>query len=160
MARAGGDADLYELIPFGQSREIKLAWGICCHPFGEDHLTRWLGTMFLRVTTLIAAASAAAAIGSAAPAAHADTPDQQFLNLVHSNGVGGQDDTLITYAHEFCTINGWLPSGPALYGQGAWPGQLYIVQTAPRAECLSWRQFATEKYQLRDVVKSPATPRC
>jgi Protein of unknown function (DUF732) len=86
--------------------------------------------MFLRVTTLIAAASATAAIGSVAPAAHADTPDQQFLNLVHSNGVGGQDDTLITYAHEFCNINGWLPSGPALYGQGVLPAQLYTIKVA------------------------------
>jgi hypothetical protein len=89
-----------------------------------------VGHMLFRVTTLIAAASAAATIGSVAPAAHADTADQQFLNLVHSNGVGGQDDTLVTFAHEFCGTNGWLPSGPALYGQGVLPGQLYTIKIA------------------------------
>jgi hypothetical protein len=88
------------------------------------------------VATLIAAAGATAAIGSAAPDAHADNPDQQFLNLVHSNGVGGQDDTLIAFAHEFCNNVAWPPSVPALYGQGVWPQQLFIVRTsASRVYC-------------------------
>jgi hypothetical protein len=95
--------------------------------------------MFLRVATLIAAASATAAIGSAAPDAHADpqTKDQQFLNMVRSNGVGGQDDTLITYAHEFCTsTTGVLPSRPVLYGQGVQPEQFYTIkEAASRAYC-------------------------
>ncbi len=92
--------------------------------------------MFLRVTTLIAAASATATIGSATPAAHADTADQQFLNLVHSNGVGGQDDSLIAFAHEFCDTNGPYGTVLPLYGQGVWPGQLYIVKVAAsRAYC-------------------------
>jgi hypothetical protein len=82
------------------------------------------------VATLIAAASATATIGSAAAAAHADTPDQQFLNLVHSNGVGGQDDTLIAYAHDFCNNAGFLPTGGALIGQGVGPGQFYAVRVA------------------------------
>jgi hypothetical protein len=47
-----------------------------------------------------------------APAAHADTQDQQFLNLAHSNGVGGQDDSLVAYAHEFCNTNGAGESSP------------------------------------------------
>jgi hypothetical protein len=86
--------------------------------------------MFLRVATLIAAASATAAIGSAAPAAHADTADQQFLNTVHSHGVGGQDDTLIAYAHEFCNPAIFYPSGYALAGQGVQLGQFNVIQTA------------------------------
>ena len=87
--------------------------------------------MFLRVATLIAAASATAAIGSAAPAAHADTADQQFLNTVHSHGVGGQDDTLIAYAHEFCASDvGLYPSGYALSGQGVGLGQFNVIQAA------------------------------
>lgn len=92
--------------------------------------------MFLRLATLIAAAAATAATGSAAPAADADTPDQQFLNLVHSNGIRGQDDTLIAYAHEFCGGGPVLPSGGALFGQGVMPGQLYQVRVAAsRAYC-------------------------
>src|SRR5690349_16262646 len=93
--------------------------------------------MFLRVAALIAAASAAVTIGSAAPAAFADTPDQQFLNSVHSNGVGGQDDTLIAYGHEYCDITaGIYPSAGALMGQGVFGQQFYIVQVAAsRAYC-------------------------
>jgi Protein of unknown function (DUF732) len=89
--------------------------------------------MFLRVATFIAAASATATIGSAAPDAQADpqTQDQQFLNMVRSNNVGGQDDTLIKYAHEFCTMTTFtLPSRPDLYGQGLLPVGLYIVRVA------------------------------
>jgi hypothetical protein len=85
-------------------------------------------------------AAVAAAVGIAAatpaPAAHADTPDQQFLNLVHSNGVGGQDDSLIAFAHEFCDTNGPYGTLFPLYGQGVWPGQVFIVKTAAsRAYC-------------------------
>jgi hypothetical protein len=53
--------------------------------------------MFLRRAMLIAVASATAVSGLAAPDVHADpqTKDQQFLELVHSNGVRGHDDTLM-----------------------------------------------------------------
>ncbi len=51
--------------------------------------------------------------------AHADTQDQQFLNLVHSNGVGGQDDSLIAYAHEFCNTD----------GQNMWDTALPLART-------------------------------
>ena len=85
--------------------------------------------MILRVTTLIAVAAAAAAIGSTAPHAYADTPDQQFLNLVHSNGVGGQDDTLVAFAHQFCD-SVYMSSGWDLVGQGVSPGQIYVVKVA------------------------------
>jgi hypothetical protein len=86
--------------------------------------------------TLIAAASATAVLGLAIPTAHADAPDQQFLNLVHSNGVGGQDDSLIAFAHEFCDTNGPYGTLFPLYGQGVSPGQVFIVKTAAsRAYC-------------------------
>jgi hypothetical protein len=88
------------------------------------------------VATLIAAATATVAIGSLAPAAQADTPDQQFLNLVHSNGVGGQDDSLIAFAHEFCDTNGPYNTVFPLFGQGVFPGQIYTVKVAAsRAYC-------------------------
>ena len=74
----------------------------------------------------------------AAPAAHADTQDQQFLNLAHSNGVGGQNDSLIAYAHEFCNTDGnnmWDTALP-LAGQGVWPNQFYTLRVAAsRAYC-------------------------
>jgi hypothetical protein len=88
------------------------------------------------VATFIGVAGATAAIGSAAPAAHADTSDQQFLNLVHSNGVGGQDDSLISFAHEFCNTNGPYGTVFPLLGQGVLPGQIYTVKVAAsRAYC-------------------------
>jgi hypothetical protein len=66
----------------------------------------------------------------AAPA-NADNPDRQFLNLVHSNGVGGQDDSLIAFAHDFCDSNGpYYGTVFPLYGQGVLPGQVFIVKTA------------------------------
>jgi hypothetical protein len=83
-----------------------------------------------------AAAIVVGAVFGLLPRAHADTPDQQFLNLVHSNGVGGQDDSLIAFAHEFCDSNGPYGTVFPLYGQGVWPGQLFIVKTAAsRAYC-------------------------
>jgi Protein of unknown function (DUF732) len=88
--------------------------------------------MFLRHATLIAVASVTVLSGLAAPDAHADpkTKDQQFLDLVRSNGVGGDNDTLIKYAGEFCTRTGVLPSRPDLYAQGVLPVQLYTVRMA------------------------------
>ena len=88
----------------------------------------------------IALGFAAAAITAGAPLgiaqAHADTPDQQFLKLVHSNGVGGQDDSLIAFAHEFCDTNGPYNTVFPLFGQGVFPGQLYTVKVAAsRAYC-------------------------
>jgi hypothetical protein len=49
---------------------------------------------------------------------------------VHSNGVGGQDDSLIAFAHEFCDTNGPYGTVLPLAGQGVWPGQRFIVKTA------------------------------
>lgn len=97
--------------------------------------------MFRCAATLIAAASATAAIGLAAPDAHADpqTLDQQFLDMVHRNGVGGQNDTLVKYAGEFCASKTGvqLPSRPDLYGQGVRPDQFYIInEAASRVYCL------------------------
>jgi hypothetical protein len=88
--------------------------------------------MFRRVATLIAVASVTAASGLAAPDAHADARDQQFLDMVQKNGVGGQTQTLLDYAREFCasTTGVQLRSRPDLYAQGVLPVQLYIVRVA------------------------------
>lgn len=64
------------------------------------------------------------------PAVHADNPDQQFLNLVHSNNIAAQDDTLIAFAHEYCDNQQWMASGPALLGQGVGPAQIYQIKVA------------------------------
>ena len=60
---------------------------------------------YIKIGVALAAAVLASTLPKTAGIGHAETQDQQFLNLVHSNGVGGQDDTLIAYAHEFCDIN-------------------------------------------------------
>jgi hypothetical protein len=88
--------------------------------------------MFRRVATLIAVASATAASGLAAPDAHADPRDQQFLEMVHKNGIGGDNDTLLDYARQFCdsTTGVQLPARPDLYGQGVRPDQFYAINLA------------------------------
>jgi hypothetical protein len=90
--------------------------------------------MFRRVATLIAVASATAASGVAAPVAHADpqTENQLFLDMVHKNGIGGDDNTLLRYAAQFCdsTTGVQLPARPDLYGQGVRPDQFYAINLA------------------------------
>jgi Protein of unknown function (DUF732) len=88
--------------------------------------------MFRRVATLIAVASATAASGLAAPDAHADPRDQQFLEMVHKNGIAGDNDTLLDYARQFCdsTTGVQLPARPNLYGQGVRPDQFYAINLA------------------------------
>ena len=56
---------------------------------------------------------------------------------MHSNSVGGQDDSLIAFAHEFCDTNGpMFDTVFPLYGQGVLPGQIYILKVAAsRAYC-------------------------
>jgi len=69
--------------------------------------------------------------------AHADGPDQQFLDIVHANSIPGQDDALIAFARQFCTTNGplWDTVLP-LYGQGVNPGHIYPLKVAAtRAYC-------------------------
>jgi hypothetical protein len=51
---------------------------------------------------------------------------------VRSNGIaGGHDDTLITFAHEWCNSPavGIQPSQFDLQGQGVWPQQLWTLRT-------------------------------
>lgn len=84
------------------------------------------------LATVVASISALAMVF--APSAHADPAlDEQYLELVRSNGVtGGQDGALLAFAQQFCS-----PSPPPfldtvfpLYGQGVWPQQIFILQTA------------------------------
>jgi hypothetical protein len=52
--------------------------------------------LFFRVATLIAVASATAALGLVAPLAHADpTDDQRFLEMMQKSGIGGDADALL-----------------------------------------------------------------
>jgi hypothetical protein len=92
--------------------------------------------MFFRIATLVTAAAAAAVFW--APPGYADpAQDQQYLNMVRSNGVsGGQDPALIAFAQQFCSPNPppFLDTVGALYGQGVWPSQVYVLKvgcTAP-----------------------------
>jgi hypothetical protein len=88
--------------------------------------------MFRRVATFIAVTAATAASGLAAPDAHADPRDQQFLQMVHKNHIGGDDSTLVDYARQFCdsTTGVQLPARPDLYGQGVRPDQFYAINLA------------------------------
>ncbi|MDT5411210.1 MAG: hypothetical protein QOG14_3430 [Mycobacterium sp.] len=97
--------------------------------------------MFRRVATLIAVASATAASGLAAPDAHADPPDEQFLEVVHNNGIGGDAPTLLVYARQFCanTTGAQLPARPDLYGQGVRPDQFYAIDLAASRVYCPWR---------------------
>src|ERR1700759_47 len=99
--------------------------GIRSRRFVQRHPARGSRAMFRRVATLIAVASATAASGLAAPDAHADPPDPQFLEMVHNNGIGGDANTLLEYARQFCanTTGAQLPARPDLYGQGVRPDQ-------------------------------------
>jgi uncharacterized protein DUF732 len=88
--------------------------------------------MFRRVATLIGVASATAATGLAAADAHADPPDQQFIQMVHNNGIAGDNNTLLDYARQFCanTTGAQLPARPDLYGQGVRADQFYAINLA------------------------------
>jgi hypothetical protein len=92
--------------------------------------------MSLRLATFVTVVGAMLSSGWAMPDAYADpTPqDQQFLNLVRSNGVvRGDNETLIKYGKQFCEFAGvkWeLPARPELIGQGVVAVQLYIVRMA------------------------------
>ena len=93
--------------------------------------------MLVRTATLLVAALIAVLF---AASAHADpAQDQQYLELVRSNGVtGGQDPALIAFAQQYCSPNPppFLDTVGALYGQGVWPSQVYILKVAAsRAYC-------------------------
>jgi len=109
--------------------------------------------MIARRTALFMASLAITA-GSLAPAANADAAqDQQFLDLVHSNGVGGQDDILLNYAQQMCA----LPPGQfmdlglvgQMMGQVGWlnPHGVYVVQTA-----------ASRVYCPNRIIQPPSYP--
>ena len=88
--------------------------------------------MFRSLTTALASISALAL--AFAPSAQADPAlDQQYLELVRSNGVtGGQDEALLAFAQQFCSPNPppFMDTVLPLYGQGVWPRQIFILQTA------------------------------
>lgn len=77
-----------------------------------------------------------------APTASA-TPaqDQKFLDLVHQNGIGGQDGDLLAYAGAYCSGDeaGRKQAGMVLLGEGVGtfnPGIFYALQTmASRTYC-------------------------
>jgi hypothetical protein len=73
---------------------------------------------------------AVAVVLLAAPVAHADTADAQFLGLLSSNGMNvGASDRLIAIAHERCDDDGlsrdtqrnWIYGAhPSAYAQAMW----------------------------------------
>ena len=91
-----------------------------------------------------------AALGWSAPIAAADaTQDQQYIEIIRSNGIGGQDDVLLTYAQQYCA-NAVDPGLAAnVIGQiGLLNSRgVYIVQTA-----------ASRVYCPNKIALPPAPP--
>jgi len=88
--------------------------------------------MILRLTALVAA-TLAVWLGPSVAAANADpAQDQQYLDMIHSNGVGGQDDTLLAYARQVCAGKWDFSLVPDLLSQIGWfnTSGLYVIQTA------------------------------
>ena len=52
--------------------------------------------------------------------------------MVHENGVGGENDTLLRYSAQFCdsTTGVQLPARPELYAQGVRADQFYAINLA------------------------------
>jgi len=87
--------------------------------------------MITRIGLTVVAVCSVMVIGG--PVASADAAqDQQFLDLVHSNGIAGQDDSLLAFAQEYCspTPPAFLGTVGPLYGQGVWPSQIYTIKVA------------------------------
>ena len=63
--------------------------------------------------------------------AWADTADDQFLNAVHSQGIGGDGGALIRFAHDMCGAVGTLGAlgvmGNLAVTQGLSPDQVGMV---------------------------------
>src|SRR6185295_10851999 len=49
-------------------------------------------------------------VALASPAGADALQDQRFLDIVHANGVAGQDESLVAYAQEWCNTNGPYPT--------------------------------------------------
>jgi Protein of unknown function (DUF732) len=72
--------------------------------------------------------------------AHANSPDSQFLAAVSSQGINGQPDQLIAFAHSMCDVVGTFAAVGPQYGlmasQGLSPQQVFYVATdGVRAYC-------------------------
>ena len=116
-------------------------------PMGSFTLS---GEMIRHLATLMSA-TVAIALTFFAPAANADSAqDQQYLQLVHSNAVGGQDATLLNYAQEYCnnTTVDWGLVGELLGQIGVFnKAGIYVVQTA-----------ASRVYCPNKIVQPPPPP--
>lgn len=105
--------------------------------------------MILRLTAFVAA-SFAAAIFASVPTAHADAAqDQQYLDMIRSNGVGGQDETLLAYARQVCEGRTDFSLVPDLMNQIGWfnAAGVYVIQTA-----------ATRVYCPNRIIQPPYQP--
>lgn len=98
--------------------------------------------MFLRL--LIFSVAAVAAMGLLAPAAHGDpAQDQQYLDLVHSNGVGGSNELLIDHAHQCAPAPSIWEWWANLLSQIGWFNKsgIYVIQTAASRSIAPIRLF-------------------
>lgn len=99
----------------------------------------------------VAAAVVAVTAASSPLMAQADpNQDQQYLQMVHSNGVGGQDGTLLTYAQAYCSggMVDWGLVGELMGQIGVFnKAGIYVIQTA-----------ASRVYCPNKIVQPPPPP--
>jgi hypothetical protein len=94
----------------------------------------------INVKRSLVAALAAAALGmAAAPAAHANSADDNYLNTLASRGITGQPDQLIAAGHAVCdntsnagggNIGGAASMFSVMTSLGFGPQQAYFLQSA------------------------------
>jgi hypothetical protein len=104
----------------------------------------------MHLRSAVALTALTTVVWSLTPVARADiVQDQQYLDMVHSNGVGGSDDLLLAYAQKYCfgPVD-WGMVGD-LMGQIGWFNKegVYVIQTA-----------ASRVYCSNKIAQPPAPP--
>jgi len=98
--------------------------------------------------------AAAAAVLVAAAIAHADSPDDQFLGLLSTDGLNvGPPDQMIAIAHERCDDDGLSRSGVFLFRFGEQPSPFMVAITKIYTELESQGLTAAQVGRfMRDAI--------
>jgi hypothetical protein len=119
---------------------------------------RWVPHLAMSVAPLHAVFAAAAALLVAAPIAHADTADDQFLQLLSNDGLNvGPPDRMIAIAHERCDNDGLSRAERYNFRFGGQPSPFRIAMSKIAAELQS--QGLTTA-QVRPFMQDAITVYC